>query len=356
MDAIRQFSLRYPISLFLLISFSWTWLFWFGSLLFNDNWAIRKIITGMGFGPAIAAIVLSVLAGKRCLRNNHKWWGWFIASFALLFISYLSMLLTGDSISAAALTQATPPGLSALNLLLCAVSAFIGAFIVAATLGGDAPVFSGYLSVRRGVIWLLFASALPALWLLAGLAVAYIRSETPSGVMADLGWLTWLGYSIRSVLFTLLVVAIGEELGWRGWLLPALQQRFNTLFSSVLLGVAWGLWHFPLFINGSYNEPPQMVFAKVGLCICLSIVFSFFYNRTAGNVLVAILLHTALNSSQRFIPLSEHMGLFMLATILLLPFIDKMWRKDASTVSGHKRCAKIRATTEAGTKNQADPA
>ena len=94
----------------------------------------------------------------------------------------------------------------------------------------------------------------------------------------------------------------------------------------------------------------------VSHCQLLSVIVSFFYNRTAGNVLVAILLHTALNSSQRFIPLSEHMGLFMLAMILLLPFIDKMWRKDVSTLSGYQRCATIRGTTEAGTNTQPDSA
>ena len=348
MTPLQRASLNYPISLFLLLSFGWTWLFWFGSLLFNDDWAIRKIITGMGFGPAIAAIVLSALSGKRCLQNSRRWWLWFGSSLMLLFISYLSMLLTGDSINAATFMQAVPPGVTPVNLLLSGVSAGIGAFIVAATLGGETPVFGGYLSLTRGVKWLLFASLLPALWLVAGLMVAYLQGEAPAGIMADLSWLTWLGYSIRSVLFTLLVVAIGEELGWRGWLLPALQQRLSPLVSAVLLGIAWGLWHFPLFVNGSYNEPPQMVFAKVGLCIFLSVIFSFFYNRTAGNVLVAILLHTALNSSQRFIPLSEHMGLFMLATIVLLPFIDKMWRKDLSALTGHKRCVTIRATTEPG--------
>jgi len=327
MEVLRQASHRYPIALFLLISFTWTWSFWFGSLLFRDDWAIRKIITGMGFGPAIAAILLSILRGKRCVVNSTKWWCWYGLSFFVLVTSYLSMLATGDGIAASDFKLATPLNFSALNILLCLLSAAIGAFIIAATFGAESPIFQGFLSLKRGGKWLLVATFLPAVWLLAGVFLAYIQDKSVVNVVGGLDWFTWIIYSARSVIFTLIVMAVGEEVGWRGWLLPALQNRFTPLISTVLLEIVWGLWHFPLFINGAYHEPPEMVFAKVGLCIFLSFLFTCLHNRSHGNVLVAILLHTALNSSQRFIPASEEMGLLMMFTILALPVADKMWRR-----------------------------
>lgn len=327
MDVLRHLSQRYPILLFLIICFSWTWAVWFGCLLFDDNWASRKIITGMGFGPAVAAILLSSLRGRRCIVHSPKWWCWYCLSFFTLLASYLSMLATGDGMTASSFRVATPPGFSTLNFLLSVVSSSIGAFILAAIFGARAPIYQGCLSLKRSAKWLLIATFLPLVWHLAGLFLAQLQSKAVADVLGGLDGFSWLMYSVRSVIFTLVVVAVGEEVGWRGWLLPALQNKYSPLFSSVLLGIVWGFWHFPLFIIGGYNQPPQMVFAKVGLCIFLSVLFTCCYNRANGNVLVAILLHTALNSTQRFIPITEEMSMLMILTILTLPILDKMWRR-----------------------------
>jgi membrane protease YdiL (CAAX protease family) len=55
------------------------------------------------------------------------------------------------------------------------------------------------------------------------------------------------------------VVALGEEIGWRGYLLEALRSHLGLGGSAVLVGVAWGLWHAPLVMAGyNYALPPQL--------------------------------------------------------------------------------------------------
>lgn len=324
---LKQFAGQHPISLFLIIAFTYTWGIWFASVLVPDDWGLRKIVTGMGFGPAVAAIILSLLNGTRCVENSYRWWAWFGISSSILLTSNLSILLSGDAKTAADFVAAAAVGFSPLNVILCVLSALIGGFVVAAAFARQTPVYSGYLNLKQPAIYLLAALFLPSVWLLGGLVLATMLNQQVTSVTAGLETLVWLSYVLRSVLFTFLVVAVGEELGWRGWLLPALQKTFSPLLSLLVLGTVWGLWHLPLYFNGGYDEPPHLVLAKVVLCCFLSILFTWFYNRTHGNVFVAILLHTAINSSQRFIPATEGMGMLMLLTIVALPFVDRMWRK-----------------------------
>jgi membrane protease YdiL (CAAX protease family) len=51
------------------------------------------------------------------------------------------------------------------------------------------------------------------------------------------------------------VSATGEEIGWRGFLVPALAQRFGFTGVALLSGIIWALWHYPLILFGPYSSP-----------------------------------------------------------------------------------------------------
>jgi membrane protease YdiL (CAAX protease family) len=90
---------------------------------------------------------------------------------------------------------------------------------------------------------------------------------------------------------------IGEELGWRGYLLPKLQQRSGPLIASLLIGTLWGIWHLPDFFN------PESVQSSLGLIFFIpfvvgtisnSVIMTWLYNKTKASVLVAgIIWHAA---------------------------------------------------------------
>jgi membrane protease YdiL (CAAX protease family) len=77
-----------------------------------------------------------------------------------------------------------------------------------------------------------------------------------------------------------------------------------------------------------------MVFAKAGACVMLGIIFTWFYNRTGGNLLMVVLLHTTMNNSPKLIPFTEQMGLFLFLAFICMILFDRMWRK-MKTQSAH---------------------
>lgn len=95
-----------------------------------------------------------------------------------------------------------------------------------------------------------------------------------------------------------LVPALGEELGWRGWLLPKLMP-LGTLWALLISGVVWGLWHAPLILLG-YNYPTAPgwlgVTAMVIMCILVGAVFGWLRLRS-GSVWPPALAHAAFNGA-----------------------------------------------------------
>ncbi|HEU6445817.1 MAG TPA: CPBP family intramembrane glutamic endopeptidase [Gaiellaceae bacterium] len=87
----------------------------------------------------------------------------------------------------------------------------------------------------------------------------------------------------------------GEELGWRGFALPHLQAGRSALAASVVLGVAWGVWHLPLYLVGADLRPIGLFAPWVVLTVASSIVLTWMYNGTGGSLLIVVLFHAASN-------------------------------------------------------------
>ncbi len=91
-----------------------------------------------------------------------------------------------------------------------------------------------------------------------------------------------------------------EEMGWRGFAFPLLQEKMSPLSAAVSLGFLWYAWHLrreiPTLLSGvslaSWSWD-QAVFAL--LCVALSIVIGYAVNLTGGSVLPAILIHGGTN-------------------------------------------------------------
>jgi len=92
------------------------------------------------------------------------------------------------------------------------------------------------------------------------------------------------------------IFGLGEELGWRGYLLKALQNK-KLLPASLIIGIVWGLWHFPLILLG--HNYPQHPVAGVGMmvifCTLLTPIMIYIVIKSKSEITAAI-LHGANNA------------------------------------------------------------
>lgn len=108
----------------------------------------------------------------------------------------------------------------------------------------------GFVRLRCG--WRAYAAALlplPAIVLLLTFVLGYApRVEALHGRPAILLYLTVFPVSIFNGFMTALLGAgpLGEEGGWRGYLLPRLIERGGEARASLIIGIVWALWHLPI--------------------------------------------------------------------------------------------------------------
>jgi uncharacterized protein len=136
-----------------------------------------------------------------------------------------------------------------------------------------------------------------------------------------------------------LIIALGEEYGWRGYLQTEL-TRLGRIRGVFLLGVIWGIWHWPVIWMG-YNYPGQPVLGSIAMlfvCVILAYFFAYAVFKSNG-IWTAAYLHALNNQALNFFVLtmvmptsmlfSFGMGLPSLALggiIVLLILRDPVWK------------------------------
>jgi membrane protease YdiL (CAAX protease family) len=94
-----------------------------------------------------------------------------------------------------------------------------------------------------------------------------------------------------------------EELGFRGFAQPKLQEKFNSVIASLIIGMMWFLWHLPLLLWLPTFEPVQSYEETLmfGIFVVeLSFTYTWIYNRTQS-ILLPMLLHATYNTVQTFL-------------------------------------------------------
>ena len=166
--------------------------------------------------------------------------------------------------------------------------------------GGVRELLGRAMLWRVGIGWWAFALLFTAFISVSTLILFNLFSGQQVGLNGVVPW-----YKVLSMMIILIIFAgFGEEFGWRGFLLPRLQNRHTALTASLIIGALHALWHLPkFFIAGetqySWVQEAGFLLPFLGYAIFVTawaIQFTWVFNNTKGSVLLAAVVHGAGNA------------------------------------------------------------
>ncbi|MGN6710265.1 CPBP family intramembrane glutamic endopeptidase [Anaerocolumna jejuensis] len=97
--------------------------------------------------------------------------------------------------------------------------------------------------------------------------------------------------------FSSILTAMGEEIGWRGFLLPKMSEMFHYKYAIIICGLIWAAWHYPLMFAGLYQAgtPVYYQIPMFTAEVVLMTAILGFLRMNSGNIWPAILLHASHN-------------------------------------------------------------
>lgn len=235
---------KYALPFFFLLAYLFTWSHWLPQALTARGSASIQVpgfVTLLaGYGPALAAIILSSLAyGRQGLRELFgRLLRWRVGIQWYVVALFLPVVVT------------------------------VLAITINKWTGGATPDFS--------------------------------TAEFPFGPASTPLWQKLL---ILFLVFTLGFDGLGEELGWRGFALPKLLQSRSPLVASLILGTFWAIWHFPYALTeGTFLSEVPLHWFFINL-LAVSILYTWIFLNTGGSLLLTLLFHAAGNITSNLLPI-----------------------------------------------------
>lgn len=199
---------------------------------------------------------------------------------------------------------------------------------------------------RRGVQGMLLALIQPVLVGLLAYGVAWsvgLAEFAPPAI----GSLFLAEFSVQFV--AQLIGGLGEEIGWRGYMLTRLIDA-GVPYPVLVSGLIWGVWHLPLLLSGLYYAGPNIYLSALLFMVAVT-VLSWFYAQVrlaTGSIWPAIILHGAWNAiihnlfdastsgAQGSLWIGESGILVMLATIAVSVLLIRAWQPTAESSARKK--------------------
>jgi len=304
------------------LTYAFSWALWIPiqPLVLDGHDALIPLIYLGIFGPALVAIGLSAIINPRPREGNRN-----RSAIAFVVAWIISALIIVGYYVTNEKSDITP-----LLVIISGVIALLPAFVVSSffsSIPGIKNLLATYIRPRGAPGYYLLALMLfPIIWLFGTLVSRALVMENP---VSD--YFTLDIELVVTILFFFLMNCIhgglSEEPGWRGFALPRLQVKFSPLVASLILGVVWAVWHAPARFGGVAAMSLEDTLINFMIIAFVTVIFTWFYNRTKGSILAPALLHASMNTTGAFLLGSLGAIILLIASMIFLVFRDKMWRK-----------------------------
>jgi membrane protease YdiL (CAAX protease family) len=307
------------VALFLGITFGLTFLLnllLYFTVGYGQNAGTGVLLQLQTLIPATVAIALQLFVFRNSriyhLRERPRWFFYFYLAYTLIFAILAAAILFASNTAVTTIASA--------SLQILTIGGLVFVFVLRLVSGREAFERAG-LAFGKLWHWLAFGLVLVGIYLaMTGLnilfdlgAVVDVRAflieasggqaTMPESLSREVILLTTGLQAVILAPIVALLVAFGEEYGWRGYLQGEL-IKVGKARGILLVGLIWGLWHAPVILMG-HNYPDQPVLGVL-LMTVYSIALAFFFGYAvlvSGSVWLAAFLHALNNQVVSFLML-----------------------------------------------------
>ena len=226
----------------------------------------------------------------RWVVAEHPVLAFFALAYLISWSYWVPLVLAGDRVRAGEGWPTHLPGLA---------GPAIAAVVVTAVLdgrGGLADLGHRMVRWRAGGRWWWVVVGTVALIGLAYIPPIFTGDAMPTP--ADLTRYPGVGVvsPIAVVLLVLVGNGLGEETGWRGFAVERLRRDHSLLWTALVVGVGWTLWHLPLFwLEESFRTMGFLALGWAFTILAASVVMTHMYWQGGHSILLLATWHTAYN-------------------------------------------------------------
>ena len=326
MTNLAEYLKRHQLIAYFVLTYVSSWALWiaFQPLVLEGRRSLAPLISLGIFAPALVSIGLSAVLKPRPRQGSRK----------PAVITFIVVWILASVIIIMNLVVAEQLDLSTSLVVISVITGLLPAFVVSSafsTIPGVRAHLRTYFKPRGAPGYYLLALVLfPAIWFLGNLLSRALGMDVPFSRYPVVD-VKLLGMVILFFLNNIIYGGLSEEPGWRGFALPRLQAKFNPLVSSLILGVIWSVWHAPARFWGIEwgieAKSLSDTLAKWVTIVLVTVIYSWFYNRTKGSILVTALVHPASNTVTNFLTGSFGALILLFVFMVFVIVLDRMWRK-----------------------------
>ena len=348
-EAVEKKAVNWPhVLAFLGLTFGLTWLIDLVMYLNGGlgNPGAKLLLQFQMMMPAFAAMLLGMFFFKESpiYKSNRTPVRWFIYLYFLMTIAYLGAAIAGLSqpVQGVALSSYLLI-FSVVGLVLLLVLRWRGGPQTFTSVGMGGGNWRVWLVYGLGIV--LFVAVETALNYLFKLGKpADLSALFPPGSTEGIPPMALLASTFLNAIiigpFLGLIITFGEEYGWRGYLQSEL-VKLGRIRGVGLLGVIWGIWHWPVIWMG-YNYPGQPVLGSV-LMVAFTVLLAYFLAYAvfkSKGVWTAAYLHGLFNQTFAIFMMAVYTpasiiwsfsigipGLLLATPLILLILRDPVWRE-----------------------------